>query len=172
MGRLSMRTAVAEYFATANLEYVGKVLKARPEVLTEQEYETSMFNEAAPSENGSSAVLVVNIPEDKRQRRADTGRGAVNDSWIFKIALEVFFASTGGEAVKAQEDYDTVIDGVIESIRANANLGSPNTVWSAGEYDNGIQHDQAQPFTDDDGVTIFIFGAVTFDSWQWLAGPV
>ena len=167
-----MRAAVTEYFETADLEFVGKVFRARPEILPEDAYEKNMFNEAVQSADGSSAVLVVNLPDDMRQRKADTGRGAVNDQQTFKIALEVYFACSSGEALAAQEDYDTVIDGITNLIRANANLGNPSAVWSAGEYENGIKHEQAQPYTDDDGVTVFILGTVEFDAMQWIAGPV
>ena len=172
MSRVAIREAVTSYLAEAALPNVGKVFSARPEVLTEQAYESNMFNEAVETADGSSAVLVVNLPSDKRQRRADTGRGAVNDTWIFDVVLEVFFASSGGEAVIAQSDYDAVIDGIVSSIRENATLGAPTTVWSAGEYDAGIKHDQAEPFTDEDGTTVFIFGSVEFQAWTWIAGNV
>lgn len=172
MGRLEVRKAVGEYFRNAGLTYVGQVFEARPEVLQEQDYEESMFSLAVASPSGSSAVLVVNIPSDNRVRRADTGRGAVNDSHIYKVALEVFFASTGGEGEQAQKDYDTVIDGITVLIRADATFDNPSVIWSAGEYEVGIDHQQSEPFTDADGLTTFIWGAVNFDTWQWIAGPV
>jgi hypothetical protein len=170
-GRLEVREAVSQFFAQAGLSYVGQVFPARPEVLTEQAYETNRFGEAVASGNGSSAVLVVNLPQDDRQRRADTGRGAVNDQWTYKVALEVWFASTLGEAVRAQEDYDAVIDGIENLIRSNATLAS-DAIWSAGEYEAGISHTQGMPFTDSDGMTVMIHGVVRFDAMQWVAGPV
>jgi len=173
MSRVEVRKAVAEYFANAGLPHVGQVYSARPEIIQEDAYESNRFAEAAPSANGSSAVLVVNIPSDQRTRRADTGRGAVNDSEIHKIVMEVFFASTGGEAVVAQDDYDEVVDEMIKLVRANATLNAPvGVIWSAGEYDVGVQHQQSAPFTDADGLTVFIAGAVSFDAWEWLSGPV
>lgn len=172
MGRLTVREAIANYFATAELTFVGKVHPARPEIMDEADYESSMFNEAVPSANGSSAVLVVNIPSDDRKRRADTGRGAVNDSNVHKIVMEVFFASLDGDAVEAQKDYDTVIDGMVDLIRADATMNAPGTVWSAGEYEAGVQHEQGEPFTGADGLTVFILGSVRFDAWEWLAGNV
>lgn len=171
MGRVAVRNAVAEYFANANLQFVGKVYAARPEITNEQDYETNRLGEAVPSANGSSAVLVVNDPSDTRQRRADTGRGAVNDTRIHKIAIEVFFASVGGQAIVAQEDYDTIIDAMVKLVRANATLNSPAAIWSAGEFEVGVHHQQAAPFTDADGLTVFISGAVYFDAWEWVAGP-
>ncbi len=171
MGRGAVRAAVAEYFRLADLQYVGKVWQARPEILNEQDYETNRLAEAVPSAHGSSAVLVVNIADDERRRRADTGRGAVNDTYIHNVAMEVFFASVGGAAVPAQEDYDTIIDGMVKLIRANATMNSAGTIWSAGEYESGIKHQQSAPFTDADGLTVFISGAVRFEAWEWISGP-
>jgi hypothetical protein len=172
MGRLSVRTAITEAFENANLQYVGKVHSARPEVIQEEDYERNRLGEAVESEAGSSAVLVVNLPSDDRKRRALTGRGAVNDTNVHHVLVEVFFASSGGEAVKAQEDYDTVIDAIVDFIRANPNMGNPSVVWSAGEYDAGVTHQQAAPYTDADGLTVFISGAVSFEAFEWIAGAV
>jgi hypothetical protein len=173
MGRLEVREAVKEYFAKANLQYVGTVHSARPEILQEQDYENSpIWGQIQLSENGSSAVLIVDIPSDTRQRRADTGRGAVNDTLICKVVIEVFLASLGGGAVAAQNDYDTVIDQMVDLIRADATLDAQGTIWSAGEYEAGIAHQQSEPFTDVDGLNVNIFGTVQFDAWQWISGPV
>jgi hypothetical protein len=148
------------------------VHSARPEITNEQDYETNRLAEAVPSVNGSSAVLVVNIPSDDRKRRADTGRGAVNDSVIHKIVMEVFFASTGGDSVAAQNDYDVIVDGMVALIRANAVMGAPSVIWSAGEYEAGVQHQQTAPFNDAEGMAVFISGAVSFDAYEWVAGNV
>lgn len=172
MSRTDMRAAVTACFENANLQFVGKIYSARPEIMNEQDYEQNRLAEAVSSENGSSAVLVVNFPSDDRKRRADTGRGAVNDSRIYKVVMEVFFASTGGDAVAGQADYDVVIDQMVDLVRADATLGAPGTVWSAGEYEAGVSHQQGEPFTDADGLTVFISGAVSFDAWEWIAGPV
>jgi hypothetical protein len=172
VGRLAVRHAVAEYFANAGLEHVGTIFTARPEILEEAAYEENRMKEAVESEHGSSAVLVVAIPSDDRMRRADTGRGAVNDSRIHKVVIEIFFASTSGDAVAAQDDYDGIVDSMVALIRADATLGDPSVVWSAGEYTAGISHQQGEPYTDADGLTVFIAGVVRCEVYEWIAGPV
>jgi hypothetical protein len=124
------------------------------------------------SEGGSSSVLVVNLPSDIRQRKADTGRGAVNDQITYKAVLEVFFANVKGEAIQAQTDYDQTVDAIVTAVRENATLGAPGTVWSAGEYEAGVEHAQGEPYTDADGMTVFITGVVRFDAMSWIAGNV
>ena len=170
--RLALRTAVAEYFANGGLPYVGAVYPARPEVLPEAAYELNRFNEVVQSTTGSGTTLVVDVPSDKRERRALTGRVGVNDTHIYNIALEVWFANVSGGGVVAQEDYDTVSSAIVNLIRANATLGTSGTVWSAGEYAAGIQHEQREPSTNEDGTTVFIFGVVRFEAWTWIAGNV
>ena len=172
MSRQAVRAAIGEYFAEANIPHVGKVFEARPEIVNEQDYETNRLEEAVSTVAGSSAVLVVNIPSDNRRRRADTGRGAVNDSHVYKIVIEIFFASAGGVAVTAQTDYDAIVSAMFDLIRANATLNAPSTIWSAGEYEVGIEHVQSAPFNDADGLVVFISGEVSFDAWEWISGPV
>lgn len=172
MSRVSMRRAIGEYLRENKLTHVGEVYNARPEIMPEQAYESNIFEELVANANGSSAVLVVNLPSDVRKRQALTGRGAVNDSRIYNAVIEVYFASLGGEGVKAQEDYDGIVDEIINLIRANATLNAPEEVWSAGEYDRGVQHKQSEPYTGFDGNTVLIYGAVSFDAWEWVAESV
>ncbi|MGD0387185.1 MAG: hypothetical protein ABSB73_13765 [Solirubrobacteraceae bacterium] len=170
MGRVAVRDAVAAYLTNAALPYVGTVYPARPVILTEDAYEQTLLGEAIALTiaGGSSAVLVVNIPSDERMRRADTGRGAVNDTRIHQVALEVWFASAGGDGVQAQQDYDGIVDAVVTLIRADATLGG--LVWSAAEYTAGIHHEQAMPYTDADGAVVQIPGVIRFEVWEWQTG--
>src|ERR1700677_1176953 len=105
------------------------------------------------------------------QRRALTGRGGVNDSCIYRIALEVYLANLEGAPVDAQNDYDAIIDEIILQIRGNPNLGNAIAVWSAGEFNYGVEHEQSEPWTEEDGTTVFITGVVRFEAWDWQAGP-
>lgn len=168
MGRLQVRQAVAAAITAAKINYVGTVYEARPTILQESDYAGLMFN--AASANGSAAVVVVNITDDKRQRKADTGRGAVNDTNIHSVVLELFFSSTSGDAVAAQLDYDAIVDALIVLIRNNPTMSAPSTVWSAGEFTEGVTHSQGEPYTSEDGLTILIPGVVKFQAWEWLAG--
>ena len=113
----------------------------------------------------------MNIPSEKRRRIAMTGRGGVNDAMVYRIALEVYLATTSGQPVEAQDDYDAIIDPIIVQIRGNPTLGNSVAVWSAGEFTYGVEHEQSEPWTEEDGTTIFITGVVRFEAWEWDAGP-
>lgn len=177
MGRVEVREAIATCLAEAGLPHVGRVFPARPQIIQEEDYEVreyveQRFVEVAPTDAGTSAVLVVHLVEDTRRRRALTGRGAVNDTRIHKAALEVLAANTAGVAVDGQTDYDGVVDAIVELIRANPTLSAPETVWSSGEYDNGVQHQQAASFVGADGLTVFVHGVLRWDVYEWIAGNV
>jgi hypothetical protein len=170
MGRVAVRSAVAAYLTNAGLQYVGTVYPARPVILSEDAYERTLIGEAVALTlvGGSSAVLVVNIPSDERMRRADTGRGAVNDTRIHQVALEVWFASVAGDGIAAQADYDGIVDSIVTLIRSDATLGGQ--AWSSGEYTAGIHHEQAMPYTDADGTVVQIPGVIRWEVWEWDVG--
>jgi hypothetical protein len=169
MGRVAVRSAVAAYLTNAGLQYVGTVYPARPVILTEDAYEQTLLGEAiAQTLGGSSAVLVVNIPSDERMRRADTGRGAVNDTRIHQVALELWFASVAGSGIQAQQDYDGIVDSIVTLIRQDATLGGQ--AWSSGEYTAGIRHEQAMPYTDADATIVQIPGVIRWEVWEWDVG--
>lgn len=172
MGRVDSRAAIQAAIQNAQIPYVGTVYQARPTIIQEDDYEQTMTGEAIQlSANGSSSVVVVNMPgKDKRMMRAFAGRGNVNDTLIIPVVLELFFASTGGDATAAQVDYDSIVDALFVLIRNNPTLSAPATVWSAGEFTAGVTHTQAEPFSTDDGLTTLIVGNVEFECWQWLSG--
>lgn len=172
MGRVAVRNAIQASIEAAAIPYVGTVYAGRPTLLQEEDYEQTLLGEAIQlSANGSSAVLVVNLPgPDKRMQRALVGRGNVNDTDIHPTALEVFFASACGDAVAAQLDYDSIIDALFILVRNNPTLSAPNAVWSAGEFTAGITHSQGAPFSDADGLYVLINGVVRWETWEWVAG--
>lgn len=177
MSRPGVRQAIASYLNAAQITCVGAVYPARPVVMSEQDYEQRMLGGVTTlitTASGSGCVLVVNLTGEQRERRALTGRGAVNDSNIHAVAVELWFASTGGNGPAAQADYDLIVDGMFAAIRADATLGTggiaPGSIWSAGEYDPWIRHRQGEPYTSSDGLTVFIRGLVEFQAWEWLAG--
>lgn len=176
MGQLGVRLAIQSAIENAQVPFVGTVFAARA-YINEQDYEQNASGFYVSSANGSSCVVVVNLPgPDKRMRRALTGRGAVNDTNIHPVALELFFASKGNsvaqtdQLVAAQLDYDQVVDGLVVFIRNNPTMSAPEEVWSAGEYKAGVVHHQSEPFTDEEGMTTFIVGTIRFEAWEWLAG--
>ena len=171
MGRAEVRLAYQQAISEAGIIYVGTVFPARPEILQEQAYTQSMNGQAIQeSVNGSACVIVVNIPSDIRTRYADVGRGALADWNKHIVALELFFASTGGKGIAAQLDYDQIVDALVSFIRENPTMSAPETVWSAGEFTFGVRHEQSQAYTSEDGLTILINGVIRTEAWEQNVG--
>jgi hypothetical protein len=170
VGRLAIRTATAALIQSAGLPYVGTVFPARPVIIQEDAYVQTMNGQAiTESVNGSACIIVVNIPGDLRNRYADSGRVSRADFNIHRMVLELFFASTGGDGIAAQEDYDTVVDALMPFIRQNPTLAGSS--WSAGEYKAGVKHEQSEAYTSEDGTTILTNGWVQFEAWEQDVGP-
>lgn len=180
MGRLDVRQAIASYLNNAQINYVGAVYPARPIILDESAYEERMLNGAlslVTSSIGSGCALVVNIVSDQRDRMADTGYDHVNDMNKRSISVELWFACSGdpSNGAGAQEDYDSIVDGIFIAVRGDPTLGTgnqpPASIWQAATYPPYISHRQAAPKTPDDGLTVYIQGVVEFEAWTQDVGP-
>lgn len=176
MSRVGVRNAIASYLNAAEVDYVG-VVNAERNYINEQDYEQRILNdEITPvsSSTGSGCVLIVNITADRRKRMTLTGRGSVNDMNIHSVALELWFKNTAGDPVGGQQDYDSIVDGIFEAIRADPTLGtggqSPGSIWQAGETEVGIDHHQTAARTPATGMGLLITGAVLFEAWEQIVG--
>lgn len=173
MGRAQVRTAVVAAIRAAGeagtVPFLGTVYPARAYV-TGSDYDKNAAGQYVGSSNGSSCVVIVNIASDKRQRRALVGRPNVDDTNIHQITLELYFNNVAGTPVVAQQEYDQVVDGLFYEIRHNPTMSAPTVVWSAGEYQAGVSHQQSAPEEGPDGTSLLIFGTVTFEAWEWDAG--
>lgn len=164
-----MRAAITSFFTNASIPYVGTVFPTR-QYIHGEDYEINAMGQYVGSVNSSGAVLVVNLPADTRTRKAMSGRGYVVDTDVHPVNLEVFFGCPSGQPQEAQEDYDTIIDALFVSIRGNPTLGNSVAIWSAGEFSAGVKHRQSEPFTLEDGTSVFIYGTVDFEAWEWDIG--
>jgi hypothetical protein len=169
MTRTAVRATVQAYIQGANLPFVGTVYPSRA-YIQEQDYEQNANLYYTESINGSGCVVVVNLPDDDRQQKGWVGRGNVDDTNVHPVVLELFFASTLGDPVVAQQDYDTIVDALFILIRANPLLGDPQVIWSAGEF-GGVKHVQSEPYTDPEGTTVHINGVVRLQVYEWIKGP-
>lgn len=175
MGRASVRSAIQTYLVNQNLPFVGKIFLARPFLVAEDDYDQQMANWAVSQvtpagDTRSSCVLVIHIPDTQRSRVSLSGRAYVDDTNVHNVVLECLFANQSGDGETTQTDHDTLMDAISLAIRADPLLGMPGTIWSAGEFQQGVHTTQHEPFWSPDGLTEFIIALVRFDTWEWLAG--
>lgn len=173
MGRQQVRSAFASAIQSAGIANVGTVFPGRPTIVTGSAYTQTMQGQAVQeSQNGSACVVVVNIDSDTRTRYADAGRGALADWNKHIVTLELWFASTAGDSLAAQEDYDAIVDGLFDLIRSNPTMSAPSYVWSAGEFRYGIQHEQSVPYNPEQSTEVLIDGEIRVEAWEQVTGPV
>jgi hypothetical protein len=171
MGQGAVRLAVQQGIQGQEFPLVGTVFAGRA-YIDEQDYEINAAKFYVENEYGSSCVIVVNLPgPDKRTRLTLTGRQSVDDMNVHPVVLELFFANREGDPIQAQFDYDSVVDAIVPWIRNNQTLGSPDVVWSAGEYEAGVVVQSSSPFVIPDGTTVFINGVIRFEAWEQIVGP-
>lgn len=169
--RKLVRLAYQDYLQNYGVPYLGTVFAARPVIAEEEAYTQTMLGMAVESsDNGSCALLVVNITDEHRVSEAIAGETSLQDSIAYHMLLELAFASTSGDAIGAQLDYDDVVSTLFVAIRANPTPGGANVVWSAAQFETGLDHHQDVPFSTDEGLTTLIFGRINFDAYSWLAG--
>lgn len=173
MGRAAIRTALTTYMTAAKIPFVGTVYRARPFIVNDEDYEVSMAagtEQLVGTPEGSGAVLIVHLPNSGRERMTITGRAFVDDKQIHDVTLEILFANNGGDAVVAQDDHDTITDAITVALRADPLLGAPGVVWSSGEF-RPIKVEQHEPYCTSESTTVFIPATVSFQVWEWIAGP-
>jgi len=172
MGRQAVRQGVAEYLQGLNLPFVGTIYVGQPLIAPEEAYDTTLSGLIPLSQNGSSCIIMVDIPYSHRQRETLTGWGANDDSVPHDIHLWVGFANTSGDAIAAQADNDVLADTIVSMIRADPALGNPAVFWDSGLGRTGVDVRQHMPFQSADGTVIFLPLSIEFQAWEWLSGPV
>ena len=172
MGRVEVRGIIQQQIEQLQIPTVGTVFPARPVILDETAYTETMNGMAVEqSGSGSGCVIVVNLPDDNRSRIDLTGLGSVSDFNKHKLVLELWFASVSGDGIVSQFAYDAIVDALFIAIRGNRIPGPTGVIWmSGGEVGTGVRHQMAQPYTSDDGLTVFINGAIRYEAWEQLVG--
>jgi hypothetical protein len=176
MGRLAVRQALETFLKNGNVPFVGTVFRARPIIVSEEDYDAQMVNtyllqNPGLDDEGSSAVVVINLPDSHRERKTLSGRANVDDTDVHDVVLELFFWSRSGDGIRAQDDHDAMCDSLVTLLRGDATLGKPSVVWSAGEFQPGVHIQQHESWTPNDGTGIIIVASCRFQTWEWLAGP-
>lgn len=139
MGRASVRTAIAAWFAPPNVTMLNTVYASRPKNLPATDFKLAL-------NNGSGAVMVIHLPDDSEVRTAVGGATSGEKFNTHHVALEVMFQSVKVDGVAAQEDHDTLMDAIIARIRQDRTLGTGGTpIWQAGEGTAGIKVQLAEP---------------------------
>lgn len=96
----------------------------------------------------SGSIVVIHLPRSLEKRAALGGEHSGKKRVDYTCALEIYFLSRQERSENAMADFDTLIDSLIDRIRADRTFGSggltDGQIWQAGEGQQGIEivHDE------------------------------
>jgi hypothetical protein len=145
MSRSTVRQQVATYLQSGYISGLNQIFTSFPKRIN--------FQTNAQPGIPSRAALIVFIQNENESRIAI---GGAHSGWKrvdFNLILQVYFQSSQNGAEKAMDDFDTLIDGIKDRLRADHNFGdiTGNIVWQGAEP--AITTSYGEPATSDGGVT-------------------
>lgn len=154
MSRQTVRTAVGNWVASANIPNLNQIFTSFPKRIN--------FQQNSTAGQATRAAGVVFIAAETEERIAI---GGANDGWKrvdYTVQFQIYTHSMQNYAQDAMDDFDAIVNAVKAKLRAGGHrLGQTDgdVIWQAAEP--GISVDYGEPMTNDGGATE-IWAALTF----------
>lgn len=165
MSRSTVRHAAATWLAGANIAGVGTVFPSPPKVARSSD---ALANVPAGTPSGS--VLFVEITETREIRAALGGATAGKKLVTHMVRLHLLFRSRQPKAEAAMDDHDTLVEAILQRLRADRTWGtetSSTPILQAGEGDAGITVATGMPKDAGTGTTL-IWTAIDLDAVEYI----
>ena len=158
-GRTGVRATLYTYLKNANISTLNQIFTSFPKRINYQ------VNATAGQLSRSAVVIFI---QSEREKRIAIG-GATN-GWKqvdFTVVLQVFHHSMQRDAEDAMTDFDTLIDNIKATLRADHRFGDTtgNLVWQGAEP--AIDTLYGEPITSDNGATE-TFAEIRFDVTEMI----
>ena len=158
-GRADVRATLYNYLKTANIAQLNQLFTSFPKRINYQ------VNSKPGQLSRAAAVIFI---QSEREKRIAIG-GATN-GWKqvdFTVVLQIFHHSMQRDAEDAMADFDTLIDNIKTTLRADHRFGdtSGNLVWQGAEP--AIDTLYGEPITSDNGATE-TFAEIRFDVTEMI----
>ena len=158
-GRADVRTTLFNYLKGANIYQLNQLFTSFPKRINYQ------VNSKPGQLSRAAAVIFI---QSEREKRIAIG-GATN-GWKqvdFTVILQIFHHSMQRNAEDAMADFDTLIDNIKATLRADHRFGdtSGNLVWQGAEP--AIDTLYGEPVTSDNGATE-TFAEIRFDVTEMI----
>jgi len=158
-GRADVRTTLFNYLKGANIYQLNQLFTSFPKRINYQ------VNSNPGQLSRAAAVIFI---QSEREKRIAIG-GATN-GWKqvdFTVILQIFHHSMQRNAEDAMADFDTLIDNIKATLRADHRFGdtSGNLVWQGAEP--AIDTLYGEPVTSDNGATE-TFAEIRFDVTEMI----
>jgi len=158
-GRTGVRATLYTYLTNANIGGLNQIFTSFPKRINYQ------VNATAGQLSRAAVVIFI---QSEREKRIAIG-GATN-GWKqvdFTVVLQVFHHSMQRDAEDAMTDFDTLIDNIKATLRADHRFGDTtgNLVWQGAEP--AIDTLYGEPITSDNGATE-TFAEIRFDVTEMI----
>jgi len=160
LSRAQVRAAVGTWVAGGNVTNLNQIFTSFPKRIN--------FQENAAAGTASRAAGVVFISGESEDRVAV---GGASDGWKridYDVEFQVFFHSMANYAQDAMDDFDAIIDGVKDRLRAGGHrLGQSDgdVIWQAAEPNISVAY--GEPKTNEGGA-VEIWAAIAFTVTQMI----
>lgn len=165
MSRSTVRHAAADYLATANIPGVGTVFASPPKIARSSD---ALAN--VPPGTLSGSVVFVEILHTKEVRAGLGGPTAGKKLVNHALRLHLLFRSRQARAEDAMDDHDTLVEAILDTIRADRTLGTETSltpILEAGEGPEGITVATGMPKDAGTGTTI-VWSAIDLDAVEFI----
>jgi hypothetical protein len=158
-GRTGVRATLYTYLKNANISTLNQIFTSFPKRINYQ------VNSTAGQLSRSAVVIFI---QSEREKRIAIG-GATN-GWKqvdFTVVLQIFHHSMQRDAEDAMADFDTLVDNIKATLRADHRFGDTtgNLVWQGAEP--AIDTLYGEPVTSDNGATE-TFAEIRFDVTEMI----
>jgi hypothetical protein len=158
-GRTGVRATLYTYLKNANISTLNQIFTSFPKRINYQ------VNSTAGQLSRSAVVIFI---QNEREKRIAIG-GATN-GWKqvdFTVVLQIFHHSMQRDAEDAMADFDTLVDNIKATLRADHRFGDTtgNLVWQGAEP--AIDTLYGEPVTSDNGATE-TFAEIRFDVTEMI----
>jgi len=158
-GRADVRATLFNYLKTAGVEQLNQVFTSFPKRIN---YQVN----AKPGQL-SRAAAVIFIQSEREKRIAI---GGAHNGWKqvdYTVILQIFHHSVQNNAEDSMADFDTLIDNIKATLRADHRFGDTtgNLVWQGAEP--AIDTLYGEPVTSDNGATD-TFAEIRFDVTEMI----
>ena len=160
MSRQEVRNAVGNWVAQATIPNLNQIFTSFPKRINFEQ-------NAAPGQMTRAAgVVFINAENESR-----IAVGGAYDGWKridYSVEFQLFVHSMQNYAQDAMDDFDEIIDGVKDQLRAGGHrLGMPDgdVIWQAAEPDISVSY--GEPKTNDGGA-VEIWAGIAFTVTQMI----
>ena len=158
-GRADVRTTLYNYLKTAAIPELNQLFTSFPKRINYQ------VNARPGQLSRGAAVIFIQSEREKR-----IAIGGARNGWKqvdFTVIIQIFHHSMQRNAEDAMADFDTLIDNIKTTLRADHRFGDTNgnLVWQGAEP--GIDTLYGEPVTSDNGATE-TFAEIRFDVTEMI----